>query len=267
MADPILETAPFPFHLALARELHLALVQLYPTAKAALFVGQKVGADNYMINGDQPPYLVWKDLLELVANSGLTGALVQAAAGDFPRTPKRAFFDSLLAGQQPVIQREPRADDGAPRFRHDDDNVTVPEAFLFHDDLSLPTGRIAWMISALERMVSLVPAVCKFEVTCAKGIGSGTGFRIGPDLLLTNWHVLHCEGEEPEAITATFGYEDDGKGGGVAGTAIPCDIASIKSDEEDDWGVVRVAQPLAATVPTILLSEAAVPVKNGNAFI
>jgi hypothetical protein len=42
-------------------------------------------------------------------------------------------------------------DDGAPRFRHDDDNVTVPEAFLFHDDLSLPTGRIAWMIGALER--------------------------------------------------------------------------------------------------------------------
>jgi hypothetical protein len=267
MADAILTTAPFPFHIALARELHLGLVQLYPSAKAALFVAQKVGADSYMINGDQPPYLVWKDLLELAANSGLTGALVQSAFSDFPRTPKRPFFDALLKGQQPVIQREPRADDGAPSFRHDDDNVTVPEALLFHDDLSLPTGRIAWMIGALERMASLVPAVCKLEVTCAKGIGSGTGFRIGPDLLLTNWHVLFCEGEEPAAITATFGYEDDGKGGGVAGTAVPCHVASIESDEEDDWGVVRVAQPLAAAVPTILLPQAAVPVKYGNAFI
>ncbi|MET4023133.1 serine protease [Bradyrhizobium sp. S3.2.12] len=267
MSDPILTANPYPFHIPLARELHLALTQLYPSAKAALFAGQKVGIESYMINSDQTPLLVWKDLLELAAKFGLAESLVQSAADDFPRSPRRPFFEALIAGQQPVTEREPRAEDGSPRFRHDDDNITVPEALLFHDDLSLPVGRIPWMIGALERMVLLAPAVCKLEVTDARGSSSGTGFRIGADLLLTNAHVLFPEGEEPTAITATFGYEDNGQGGGIAGTAVLCHVTGIKSNDDDDWGVVRVAQPLADTVPTILLSQAAVPVKNGNAFI
>lgn len=267
MSDSIFDWPGYPFHLSLARELHLALVQLYPTAKAAMFAGQQAGLEVYLVNGDQSPYLVWKDLLELAFNSGLLKALIKGAVSDFPRAPKRPFLEALLAGTEPVIAREPRAQDGAPDFRRFDDEVSVPEALLFHDDLSLPTGRISWMIEVLERMVALAPAVCKLEVTCVAGVGSGTGFRIAPELLLTNHHVLYPEGEQPTAITATFGYEDDGLGGGLAGTSIPCDIASIRSNEDGDWGVVRVSKPLPDAIPTILLTKAAVPVKNGNAFI
>jgi V8-like Glu-specific endopeptidase len=268
MPDPeILDVAPYPFHDASARELHMVLCQLYPTGKAAGIVAKNAGVPVHFVNTDQAPYLVWAEVLEQAANAGVTRDLVGLAVQDFPRSPHRPLLAALLANSKPPLPGEPRADDGAPAFREGDDTVTEPEALLFHDDLSLPTGRLASLIATLQRLQALAPAVCKLEVNCAKGIAFGTGFRIGPDLLLSNWHVLSPLGEAATAVTATFGYEDDGQGGGLAGTAIGCDVASIKSDKADDWGVVRVNEPLAAAIPTLSLEQTAVAKVDDGAFI
>ena len=53
--------------------------------------------------------------------------------------------------------------------------------------------------------------------------GAGTGFRIGPDLVLTNWHVLHtmASGHAPAAeVRLEFDFEDDGRGGTIASTPV-----------------------------------------------
>lgn len=264
---PLLDSFPYPFHEPVARDLHMTLCQLYPAAKAALFAAQKAGINVFMINAEQAPYLLWKDILEAAAAAGLTRALVETAVKDFPRNPRREFLDALLNNTTPVTDREPRALDGTPAFRKGSDDVTEPEALLYYDDLTLPVGRLAWLIGVLKRLQSLAPAVCKLEVSIPGARGFGTAFRIGDDLLLTNWHVLFPEGKKPSAITATFGYEDDGKGHGLAGTAIPCDVKSVKAEQPDDWGIVRAEKPLPAKIPIVALKKAAVPVLKTSAFI
>ena len=97
---PLLDMAPYPFGIALARELHMVLCQLYPTGKAAMFVAQKAGVAVHMINAEQPPYLVWKDVLELAANSGLMKRLATVVVNDFPIGPYDIeFLDQILVAR------------------------------------------------------------------------------------------------------------------------------------------------------------------------
>jgi len=264
----LLDTFPYPWPLRDAQDLHTTLTQVYPTGKGALFVAARAGLDPAMLFGDQAPYLVWMDVLNAAATAGLTRALVQFVHDQNPGNPRRSFLEALLEEQPTVTDREPRGADSAPVFLKDNDDISEPEALLYHDDLTLPIGRVPRLIETLGRLFGIAPAVCRMEVVdTINRRQRGTAFRIGPDLLLTNWHVLSFWGASPTAITAEFGYEDDGKGGGLASTAIPCDVASVHADQGDDWGVVRTSQPLPDTIPVIKLSEAVPPALQTEAFI
>jgi V8-like Glu-specific endopeptidase len=266
MAD-LLDPGPFPYHKPVARDLHLALAQLYPSGKAAVFAAQKAGVAAHMINGDQAPYLVWKDILDTAGNGGLVGNLITVAKKEWPHSGSTDLFDALLANRTPPTPTEPRAQDGTPGFRHGADDVTEPEALLFHDDLTLPAGRLDRLIAALTALRAHAASVCRLEVRCALGVGSGTGFRIAADLLLTNWHVLFPEKQNPTGVTATFGYEDSASGQLLAGTAVECEVASIKFSQADDWGVIRASAPLPLDVPILSLTAYAVPSYTDSAFI
>jgi V8-like Glu-specific endopeptidase len=264
---PLLDEFPYPWPDPDAQELHATLCQIYPTSKGALFVAARAGLDAAMLFGDQPAYLLWKDVLEASSTAGRTRALVQVVHDQNPNNPRRPFLAALLQSQPVVIDREPRGLDSAPLFLKGGDDVTEPEALLFHDDLTLAIGRVKWLVGVLQRLLGVAPAVCRMVVDSVAGKQRGTAFRIGPDLLLTNWHVLFLRGNPPTAITAEFGYEDDGHGGGLASTAVPCDVASVLANQADDWGVVRVSQPLPDTIPVLKLSEAAAPALQTAAFI
>jgi hypothetical protein len=68
-------------------------------------------------------------------------------------------------------------------------------------------------------------------------------------------------------VTAEFRYEDDGSGGVLGTTVIPCDVASIVTNKDDDWAVIRANQPLDAAWPMVKLSEAVAPALNKPAYI
>lgn len=53
----------------------------------------------------------------------------------------------------------------------------------------------------------------------------GTAFPVGPDLLLTNWHVVHrvADGTLAAGITAEFRFEDDRAGDLTQAEPIRCD--------------------------------------------
>jgi V8-like Glu-specific endopeptidase len=95
----------------------------------------------------------------------------------------------------------------------------------------------------------------------------GTGFRIGSKILLTAWHVLHAKEQKVARITAEFGYDDDGSGGGLASSAIECVLDSIRGDPADDWAIVEVKRKLADSISLIKLSEAVDPHEGAPAFI
>ncbi|WP_313920128.1 trypsin-like peptidase domain-containing protein [Tahibacter sp.] len=268
---PILDAAHFPFHDPTARELHLVLAQLYPSAKAALFAAAKIGIPPYELNADQPPFFLWKDILDYAAPRGFTRALVELAATEFPRSPRRAFIGDLLAGETPALSAEPRAEDGAPRFRTGEDSVSEPESLLFHDDLSISTGDVPGLIAALTRLQPLLAAVCRLDLACRKGFDKatsyGTAFRIGDDLLLTNWHVFHPEACDVYAVTAVFGYELDANGDELPAQRYPCRLDSIVDEQASDWGVIRTQENLPDTVPILSLDALGVASVQGSAYV
>lgn len=263
----LIDAFPYPWHLPDARELHVVLCQLYPSGKGALFAAQRAGLEAAFLNADQPPYMVWKDVLEAGATALKNRTLVAQASVQHATNPRRPFLQALLQAQRPVSDSEPRGEFGAPAFVAGTDDVSEPEALLFFDDLTLPIGRVPWLISVLQKLQSLAPAVCRMEVVGNTKKQRGSGFRIGPDLLLSNWHVLTFEGAAASSVTAEFGYDDDGKGGGLPSTAVTCDVTSIKADETNDWGIIRPSQPLPDSVPILKLSDAALPSLNAPAFI
>ena len=212
---PILDVFPYPWHEVEAQQLHVTLSQLHPSPQGALLIAQEAGLDAGMINPAQPPFFVWKDILELAGRSGLTRALVTQVHDRLnANNPRRPFLAGLLADKPAPADDEPRGADGVPNFFRDTDDVSEPEALLYYDDLTIQTGRLPGLIATLERLGQLAPSVCRMVVDIHGASQLGTGFRIGTDLLLTNWHVLHhtLTGARATAVTAEFGYEYGGQG-------------------------------------------------------
>lgn len=265
----ILDVTKYPIHLSEAQQLHTILTQLNPTSAMAILAADKAQVDTMFINRDQPPALIWYDILQTSASHGLTRTLVQQTAERLnPTNPSLPFLQQLLADQPAPTADEPRGADGAPNFLTDSDEITEPEALLYHDDLMIQMGEVPALITTLQTLVTLSPTVCKLSVSFDGAQKRGTAFRIGPDMLLTNWHVLHrTDDTKAKAVTAEFGFEDNGAGGVLAATPIACDVGSIVTSKEDDWAVVKASDPLLDSWPIVKLSEGVVPVKGSAAYI
>jgi V8-like Glu-specific endopeptidase len=265
-----LDQVPYPFDDPEAQELHVTLTRLYPNVRTGLMVAQKAGIDPGWIDGQQAAVLVWHDVLEYAAGAGLLRDLV-ATVRDVQgaKSPAHQFLEDLLADRQPAVEGEPRNPDGSAAFLRDDETVSEPEALLFRDDLTIQIGRVPALIATLERLRQVAPSVCRLVVDIHGKPQHGSAFRIADDLLLTNWHVVHNRhtGSKATAVTAEFGYEDDGLGGILTATAVPCDVDSIVTDQADDWAVIRPQQPLQDGWPILALSQAVDPVAEESAYI
>ncbi|WP_247441259.1 MULTISPECIES: serine protease [unclassified Bradyrhizobium] len=265
----MLEEAPFPWAKPEAQELHRALCEIYPSSKGAMFAAVKAGLDPAMLFADQAAFLLWKDILDLAAGSLKVKALVERVRSANTNHPRRKFLDALMS-PGPLdypLDAQPRNVDGTPTFYVADDVVTEPEALLFHDDLTLPIGRVPWLISTLGRLRAAAPSVCKIECRMPHGNQRGTGFRISNSLLLTNWHVLHGKGARASRVTAEFGFEDDGQGGGTASRGVECDATTIEGKATDDWAVIQVNEDPGNEVPILPLSQSGEPSVEAPAFI
>jgi hypothetical protein len=262
----LLTESEYPWTHPEGRELYRLLVTLYPSPRRALPVAERAGVKSWEIQPEQPASSLWADILNYCApRKGLLTALVEQAAADSPT----AFLHALLADQSPLVAAEPLSGSGAPTFIRDDDTITEPEALLFHDDLSLPIGRLPALITTLGKLVELAPSVCKLTVRAGGAEQYGTGFRVGVDLLLTNWHVVHGKVDRTPAsmIAAEFAFEDDAAGRPVAATPISCDASIVAMSQQDDWAVIRTLDPLEAGWPTIELANDAAPDRDDSAFI
>lgn len=265
-----LDEPVYPFHLPAAQQLYDTLVSLYPSYQGALLIAKRAQIDTTFIFEQQAAAYLWKDILETAATAHRLHPLVRDVHDRLRDDhPARGFLADLLAGRTPPTSAEPHEADGTRHFLHDDDTISEPEALLFQDDLTLPVGRLPGLIRTLQKLVTLAPGVCKLSVDISGDGQYGTGFRVGADLLLTNWHVLHrsTDGAQATTVTAEFGYEDDGHGGVLAGKPVSCDPAAVAADKSDDWAVVRVRDALDEAWPTLPLTQAAVPTRASAAYV
>ncbi|WAS91065.1 trypsin-like peptidase domain-containing protein [Nannocystis punicea] len=263
-----LDALPFPFHRQEGQQLRKNLAELYPTAAAARRLLSEIQFDTSLIFFEQAPVSLWHEILDTNARHGTVRTLVAKVHDSLPRTsPLKPFFAALVASRPIEIEAEPLNDDGTPRFIDGDDQVPVPEALLYLDNLTFSIGRVPGLIRTLQSMLQLAPAVCRLDVSTGAGNQFGTAFRVGADLLLTNWHVLHDRaGGRARAVTAEFGYEADHNDNGLAATAVVCDVNSILADQADDWAIIRAAG-LQPAWPVVALDQAVEPTLNDAAFI
>jgi S1-C subfamily serine protease len=260
----MLDGLRYPWTEEWAQQLHTTLTHLYSSRQRLTAVAQRAGIDLTEINLEQGVSYIWMEILNTAAPAGLLEAVVRTARDlQADTSSRRAFLNSLLTGRDVHTDGQPRDPGGAPRFISGTDEVYEHEARLYHDDLTIKIGEVPALIVTLGRLIERAPSVCKLTVAVPGGMRDGTAFRIGDDLLLTNWHVLN----RATTVTAEFDYEDDGAGSIRPATIVKADVASIVSDRAGDWAVIRAAGPLSPGWPVIALSEAATPAPGQAAFI
>ena len=243
----------------------------FPTEPAALYLAKKIGIEPYHLALGGPVFYLWQQILDMAAGGVLLKPLVSEARADRRAAAYYPTFDAVLAAKSPVVSTEPRGQDGSPQFISGSADITEPEALLFADDLTLSTGRLSTLIGTLGRLLEIGKSVCLLRVNTVATDGNtytaeGTGFRIGKELVLTNHHVLRPESLKATRIDAFFGYEQDANGVEPTATPLAADLASIVSEQADDWGVIRVPG-IGDEWPILDLSAAGVPKEGEGAFI
>jgi hypothetical protein len=266
----LLDELEYPWADPLAQELHRTLIALQPSGPPVLLLAKQADVDTAWITEQQPVALLWKDVLEHAARADRLRALVRQVLDRLGEDHRaRPFLQQLFDGARPQISAEPRATDATPTFLYADDSVSELEALLFGDDLTIPIGHVPGLISALGKLLVVSPSVCKLTVGFGGPEQYGTAFRIGPDLLLTNWHVVHqrSDGALAVRVDAEFGFEDDPDRGLLTPRVVRCQPNVVATDKADDWAVVRTLDPLDDAWPALPLTALPVPVPQAPAFI
>ncbi|MBY5482244.1 trypsin-like peptidase domain-containing protein [Rhizobium leguminosarum] len=258
----IVDQFPFPVQELRAQELVRVMAGFYRTEREAVPFVAPFGIDPVEIIPGLTPLNMWFELLGKLAILGRVRAAVEATRDQFPNNPRASFLDSLLCtGTAPVSAEPVEKDD--PGF---DDGISAPEALLFHDDLTIPTGRVPALILTLNKMVELAPAICLLRVENALGSFFGTGFRIGGDQVLTNHHVLFPKGEKATRVQADFGFDIDASGASLGVISLGGVANSIVGEKDDDWAVVSV-QDMNDGWPVLSLDDLQTPAIGDAAFI
>jgi V8-like Glu-specific endopeptidase len=261
----------YPWQEPEASELHRLLAETFASSDEAIEIAQKAGLKRSMLRVNDVLYFLWKNILETASSKQVLRELVTVARSFLPdKHPTALFIDALLAGEIPEMAASlPRGANNTPVFIEVNDTITKDEALLFADDLTLEAGRLPGLINSLQALQKWMPSICHLIVNFDGVIKHGTGFRVGKDKLLTNWHVVHLNDNPASAVTAEFGYEDDGNGKIMDSEKIPCSINTIVSDKDDDWAVLTVEKPMKDENkwPIIKLADAVEPELKTPAFI
>ncbi|TDF56777.1 trypsin-like peptidase domain-containing protein [Cupriavidus sp. L7L] len=260
----ILDDYPFPFDKLEGQELMRVLANLYRTETEAILLTQPFGVDPLDVPSGLAPRNLWFQLLQMLAAQGNVRATVQVVRDRTPNNPRTPFLDALLKDKLAPVSAEPVPPPGASADF--DDSVTEPEALLFFDDLTMPVGRVPNLLATLGGLLECASAVCLLRVENAFGQFFGTGFRIGPKLILTNHHVLYPKSVVATRVQADFGFDVDAMGASIPVTSLAGTPSSIRGERPDDWAVVEVGD-LDARWATLPLAAEPVPNVGEAAYI
>jgi len=196
------------------------------------------------------------NLVEWAERRGREVELVQAAYRDRPAKPSiRALYEKYGLATSLDIQSAGQTIPGSPKLVTSDglERIIRPHQQLI--DLAI------WR----ERQAKVEGQVCRVQIN---GRAAGTGFLIGPDLVLTNHHVLDAVlagTTPPTAVTCLFDYKKLADGTRTEGRevtlaaewlvdATPPTPGEDSSDpdrtkpglDELDHAVIRLAEPIGA---------------------
>jgi endonuclease G len=254
----LLDTYPFDWTVAAARELRDFLANLYFRQPEAIRIVQASGLKPASINWDQSGIGVWHDIIGVASNDNRLRDLVTAIQDDIGAAAGERLNE--LIGPDPPVDPA-RFDRPAGAWKNFDEQGGTERLIVEGTNTLLD-------VAFLRRGLEISPAIARLKVKMLRRY-HGTAFRIGPDLLLTNHHVLHDwdhADASASAVEAWFGYERDFSGAQLAHQAFLGDPASIEGDKARDWSVVRVGD-LPEAIPTVSLRPPAPVTVDDRVYI
>lgn len=113
-------------------------------------------------------------------------------------------------------------------------------------------------------------AVCRIEATFQDAVSTGTGFRIGPDRVLTNHHVVFDEenGDQPARAVQTFWrYELDASGVPMQPIVVTGKATQLVGDRAADWAVISFDEQLPGDATILSIAGPSEPVRVDDRVI
>lgn len=236
---------PYDFADPAARDLWDLLASNYLSKPPVQAMVVAVGVNPAEIDWDQAMKWVWADILRLTHQQARLRLLLEqiSDSGDAAVASRIA---ELITSAPVMATPSVAAPTDWKGFGGGIEKIIEAESTLLD-------------IAFLRRGVELGAGVCRLLVTLSGEKYYGTAFRIGPDVLLTNHHVLfdHDHGDaKATAVEAWFRYERSFVGLDMAHTVALGDPDSILGEKEHDWAVVRTSDPMPAEAPVIELTGA-----------
>ena len=245
--DPTTEEDPVALTPARRKQLIDALVAAFPSYdELDLMLDTERGRKLPVYAAPGPLPVVVHKLVRSAESQGWTAELVTGAALANPGNPRlRELVDSGLLDTGRAVRAA--LDDASGAVQE-----LLPQAGILGDGAAAELEHIVRIADAFQNVVvfatkllEVAARVCWVEILTGSGRSSGTGFLVGPGLVLTNHHVLAevLDGRTPRtAVHCVFDYHIRADGTPDRGIAVGL---------ADDW--------LVAARPPSVVDEQPVP--------
>ncbi len=221
------------------KQLHKALMAAFPGwSELNEMVALQLGRNLQEISAQDKLGTVVLNLIVWAQARGHLAELVAGALAHNPENPELKAFAAAMHGSAPAAPPPPLAEGVAPG----------PEVKEYYERLVWKAVDFAGTAEFRAAMQRRERAVCRVEVP--EGSGEATGFLVGSDLLMTNYHVLEdfIENRQPSSPVAfRFDYQANADGtkvsdGRVVKLASAADWRIRMSEVADlDYALVRLA--------------------------
>ena len=237
----------FPWPRPEVQELHRLLSDLYFRENEVIDLVQKAGMPPGSIPWSGSMQESWHRVLEEAYNRGRFRPLMETVLADGAKAAFHARLEELL-GPRPVVA----AAGGAAVVSW---QAVAP---LAEGELERILGDRSTLlgIAFLEEGLRVGKAVGRITSGFSSGRYCGTGSLIGPDLVLTNHHVLFDQDHGDERagkVELLLDYEEGFDGTLREAHAFTGRPETIVGDKADDWAVIRLTEAPGADYPRLSL--------------
>lgn len=230
------------------RQLHRVLVDAYYREDLMVELLERAGVRPSDIPFKSTVRGTWQAVLVAADRALKLNAVLDAVMADDRAAKAHAEVKAFRAGQISLPAPQPALSSSRPS---DASELRAFEKVMGDQPTFLD-------IAFLQAGLDAARAVARLRMRFSSGWYLGTGFLIGPDIILTNHHNLFDDaGERLSELQIEFDYETTLTGVMREAVLATPDLASIVAERDGDWGIVRLTAPVVGRAPLELADAAA----------
>ena len=241
MDQHFLDERELPWERRETNALHELLKSMYPNKDAAIEALEALGFKNAEADFEFHALMdrSWRKLMNDLHRRQKLADFLTRALGDERlvryHDELRALMEGGTAGISPETGTASRLD-----WRGEPIDTAGGFERLLRDGRSLHPADFLGEGARVASGVAWIEA--RFD---GERITRGSGFLVGPDLVLSNHHVLHDEGADWAAareVEVRLGYEENIHGVRLPYRTVQGLVETIQGEADHDWAVIRLAE-------------------------